>query len=745
MKNNETTNDFASVSLSGTPEIATMLVSNIKGHKNINHDTNRLKFIFEPKSVAVIGASTTIGKVGNAIFSNILQSAFQGAVYPVNPKHNNIMSVRAYKDVVSILDAVDLAVICVPSKAVVNVIRQCAEKGVKGIVVITAGFKEVGETGKKLEDEIIALANKHHIALIGPNVLGIINTQKEISLNANFALKMPHAGNVALISQSGAIGVAALDYAHQHDLGISKFVSIGNKAVIDESDVLEYLIEDDATQIITMYAEDIGHPARFFEMAHKANAKHKPIIIIKTGRSVRGAIATHSHTGALSTSDTAYDALFAQCGVIRVETLAQLVEYAKGFTSMVQPKGNRIVVVTNGGGMGIIATDAAERNCLEMTTFEPHTLEALKKVLPPTANIHNPVDIIGDADAQRLNDALSVIVKDKNVDAIIVSILPTSETDMDAIAANLCDFAKANPHLPVLANLMSLEPEPPFEHVLEEANIPNFDFPETDIRVLAAMIKYYEWIKQPHVKVTKFEVNKKQVHEVLDTIKKEKRIHLTEPESYKMLEAYGLKVVDYRVAKELDKTINAANQIGFPVVLKIISPDILHKIDVGGVKINLKDENELKKAFKEITKSIKDKKPDAKIQGFLIQKYFTAKGIEIITGANAIKGFGSLIMFGLGGTFVELFKDVAFRLAPLTRQDALNMIKGTKGYQILKGYRGQSSYDIESIVDYLLRLSQLVTDFPEIKELDMNPVKVLDDNKGIVVMDAKAIIDEPKR
>ena len=408
-----------------------------------------LKYIFEPKSVAVIGASATIGTVGNAIFSNILQSSFQGAVYPVNPKYNNIMSVKAYKDVISIPDHIDLAVVCVPKNVVENVIKQCAKKGVKGIVVITAGFKETGEAGKKLEDEIIALAHKHNIALIGPNCLGIVNTQKDVSLNANFAVCMPHRGNVALISQSGAIGITALEYAHQHHLGISKFVSIGNKAVIDESDVLEYLIDDDATKIITMYAEDIGHPARFLEMANKANAKQKPVIIIKTGRSVRGAIATHSHTGALSTSDTAYDSLFAQCGVIRVETLAQLFEYAKGFTCLAQPKGNRIVVVTNGGGIGIIATDAAERNGLEMTTFEPHTLKALKKILPPTANIHNPVDIIGDADAQRLNDALSVIKKDKNVDAIIVSITPTVETDMNAIASNLCDFTKANPGLPV--------------------------------------------------------------------------------------------------------------------------------------------------------------------------------------------------------------------------------------------------------------------------------------------------------
>lgn len=701
-----------------------------------------LKHIFEPKSVAVIGASATKGTVGNAIFSNILQSNFQGAVYPVNPKYSHVMSVKAYNDVIAIPDAIDLAVVCVPKKIVENVIIQCAEKGIKGIVVITAGFKEIGESGKKLEEKIIAIAEKHTIALLGPNCLGIINTQNEISLNANFAIKMPHAGNVALISQSGAIGVAALDYAHQHNLGISKFVSIGNKAVIDESDVLEYLIDDDATKIITMYAEDIEHPALFFEMANKANAKQKPIIIIKTGRSVRGAIATQSHTGALSSSDIAYDSLFAQCGVIRVETLAEVFEYAKGFTCLVHPKGNRVAVVTNAGGMGVIATDAAERTGIEMTTFETHTLDALKKALPPNANIHNPVDIIGDADAQRFTNALSIIVKDKNVDAIIVSVTPTVETDMNAIATSLCDFAKANPGLPILANLMSLDPEPDFEQILEKANIPNFDFPETNIRVLASMIKYYEWINLPPTKITKFEVNKKQVRDLLNTIKQENRTHLSEPESYKILEAYGMKVVDYRVAKDLEKTILAAGQIGYPVVLKIISTEILHKIDVGGVKINLKDEDELKKAFAEINESIKNKKLGSKIQGFLIQKYFLTKGIEIIVGADAIPGFGSLIMFGLGGTFVELFKDVAFRLAPLTRQDALNMIKQTKAYQIFKGFRGQPSYDIESIAEYIIRLSQLVTDFPEIKEVDMNPAKVLEDGHGVIIMDAKAIIEE---
>ena len=701
-----------------------------------------LKSIFEPKSIAIIGATEKEGVVGNAILTNIIESGFNGSLYPVNPKYKSIMNLKAYADVTEIKDAVDLAIICIPPTAVECVISQCAKKGIKGVVLITAGFKEIGAEGKKLEDAIIDTAKKNNIDLIGPNCLGIVNTSDKIKLNANFAFKMPQSGNIALISQSGAIGIVAIDYAHQQDLGISKFASIGNKAVLDESDVLEYLIEDEETKIITMYLEDIHNPARFFEMANKAAAKQKPIIVIKTGTSVRGAVATHSHTGALSSSDTAYDSLFAQCGVIRVSSLEELFEYAKGFTCLVKPKGNKIVVLTNGGGMGIIATDAAEKYHLEMTTFEPDTLASLKKVLPPTANINNPVDVIGDADAERFGKAMDIIVKDKNVDAVIVSVSPTVKIDMNQIASMLCGFAKANPELPILSNLLSFEAEPSFTQILDKENIPNFNFPDINVRVFANMIKYYNWIKQPHEKTKTFEVNKEQAEKIFENIKKENRDHLTEPEVYEVLEAYGMKSVDSAITKNIEDAIVAADKIGYPVVLKIVSPDIMHKIDVGGVKINLKNKEELKKAFEEISNSVKINKPYAKIQGLLVQKFFTEKGIETIVGVQAIKGFGHLIMFGSGGTFVELFKDVAFRLAPLTKQDALDMIQDTKGYQILKGFRGQPAYDIDGVVDSLLRISQLVTDFPNIKELDMNPIKALEVGKGAIVMDAKMILEE---
>jgi len=701
---------------------------------------NSLKYIFEPGAVAVIGASPTAGSVGNAILSNILLAGFQGTIYPVNPRHSHILSLKTYANVGAISDQVDMAVVCVPKEQAEIVIQQCADKGIKGVVLVTAGFKEIGSAGKAMEERIRALCDKYEIALIGPNVLGVINTQRQVCLNANFAIGMPEAGNVTIISQSGAIGVAALDYAHQHHLGISKFISIGNKAVIDESDVLDYLVDDAETHIIAIYAEDISRPARFLEAAKRARAVAKPVLIIKTGRSVRGAVATQSHTGALSTSDVAYDSLFAQCGVIRVETLAQLFESAAGFTGLARPKGDRVVVLTNGGGMGVIATDAIEKNGLQMTTFEPATIEALTKALPPTANVHNPVDIIGDADADRLNRALTIISADKNVDALIVSILPTGETDMDAIARCICAFAKANPAMPVFGNLLSLDPEPSFVQILEKAKIPNFDFPETNVRVLATLVNYYKRLAEPRLECEKPNVNKKEAAEFLESVQKNKRTHLTEPECYRMLGYYGLKAVDYRFEKTLDSLVHAAGELGYPVVMKVVSPDILHKIDVGGVKINLKNEIGLKDAFAEMEKQVRQHKPDAVVDGYLIQKYFTQKGMEVIVGANEVKGFGPLVMFGLGGTYVEIFKDVAFRLAPLNRQDAVDMILETKGSKILKGFRGQAAYDMDALVDCLLRLSQLVTDFPQLKELDLNPVTVLEAGKGIVVMDAKAVL-----
>ncbi len=704
----------------------------------MKHD---LRLVFEPQSAAVIGASELPGSIGNSIFSNILHSGFNGPVYPVNPKYKSVLSVRAYNNITAIPDAVDLAVLCIPAPVVEDVLLQCALKKVKGVVIITAGFKEVGEEGKKLENRLVETAIKNDIEIIGPNCLGIVNTAKNIGLNANFAFGMPKAGNIALVSQSGAIGIVAMGYAHQHDLGISKFASIGNKAVIDESDVLEYLIDDELTKIITMYIEDIQDPDRFHAMAHRAARMQKPIIVIKSGTSAKGAIAAHSHTGALSSSDVAYDSLFAQCGVIRVASLNEVFECAKGFTSMKVPKGNRMTVLTNAGGIGIIATDAAEKYGLEMASLRDETKEALKKVLPPTASLGNPVDLTGDSDEERFMKALAIVTKDRNTDALLICITPTVKTDVNKAAKMLVDFAKTVPALTILTNIVSFEPEPAFEDILEKGNIPNFDFPEINVRVLATMMKYYKWIKQPEGKIERYAADTGGVKKILNRIGAEGRNRLTEPESYSVLKAYGINTIKYKLVESAAGAIAAANEIGYPVALKIVSSDIIHKTDVGGVSINLQNDSQVKAAFAEINENIKTKCRECTTSGFVVEEFSTSKGIEIIAGVKAFKGFNHLIMFGLGGSFVEIFKDVSFRLAPLVREDAINMIEEIKGYRILKGYRGQASYDISSIADYLLKLSQLVTDFPEIKEMDLNPIKVLEDGKGLIALDAKISID----
>ncbi len=703
--------------------------------------THLLKYVFEPQSVAVIGASELPGSIGYSVFSNILRSGFKGPVYPINPKYKSVLSVRGYSRITDITDEIDLAVICIPALGVEEVMLQCAQKKVKGVVMITAGFKEIGAGGAKLENRLIERALENNIGLIGPNCLGVVNTSPAVGLNANFAFDMPKGGNVALVSQSGAIGIVAIDYAHQHDLGISKFASIGNKAVTDESDVLEYLLDDEETQIITMYIEDIKNPVRFHEMALGAAKRQKPIIVIKSGTSAKGAIAAHSHTGALSSSEVAYDSLFAQCGIIRVSSLNEVFETAKGFTAGKIPRGNRLTVLTNAGGLGIIATDAAEKSGLEMTTLEDETKEALLKVLPPTASVANPIDLTGDTDELRFMKALTIVTKDKNTDALLICITPTVKTDVDKAALMLAEHVKTVPDLPILTNIVSFEPEPAFERILEEQRIPNFDFPEINVRVLAAMTRYYKWIKQPEGKIERFNTDYNKAKAILGKIHNEGRNRLTEPESYNLLQAYGINSVKFRLAKTIEETIDSAKSIGYPVALKIVSTDILHKTDVGAVKVNIRNDDELKKGFAEIVSNMKKNCPDARIDGFLIEEFSVVNGVEVIAGVKAFKGFNHLIMFGLGGTFVEIYKDVAFRLAPLRREDALNMIDEIKGSKILKGYRGHAPFDINAVAECLLRISQLVTDFPEIKEMDLNPIKVLEDSKGLVAVDAKIAID----
>ena len=706
------------------------------------HTQENVKFIFSPRSVAVIGASTRKDSVGRAIFANILFSGYTGIVYPVNPKAKGILGVRAYHSVWDIPGEVDLAVVIVPSVAVPAVMEECGEKGMKAAVIITAGFKEIGGEGAELERTVTEISKKYSIPLVGPNCLGVINTDPGISFNATFARGMPKSGNIAFISQSGALGVAALEYAQEENIGLSKFISVGNKADITENDLLALLKDDPQTGVILLYLEDLTDPKGFIELAREITGeipKRKPILAIKSGRTTEGAKAASSHTGALASSDEAYDFFFRQCGVLRVETLEELFDYAIAFASQPLPRGNRVAIVTNAGGPGIMATDACVRHGLQLASFDRRTTENLKKGLPLTANINNPVDVIGDAKEDRYTLALKSVLDDENVDGAIVICTPQAMTVLRDIACVIADITSKYKK-PVMACCMGVTDISETLKILDEKNIPHYKFPEAAARAMANMSDYAQWIVRARTEVRIFkDVNKKKVKEILTTAQRENRSFLPEPEAHEVLRAYGFPVLDFRLAKNQQECIQYAKEIGYPVVLKIVSPDILHKVDVGGVRLNIENEGELKRAYKDILQSVKSAKPEANIWGVFVQKMVEG-GKETIIGMNRDPHFGALLMFGLGGVYVEALKDVTFRIAPIRELSAQHMIKEIRGYRILEGYRGEKPSDIAVITECLERLSQLVTDFEEIEELDINPLLVFEKGTGAKVVDARILI-----
>ena len=705
-------------------------------------ESNLIKNLFSPRSIAVVGASTRPDSVGRAIFSNILLSGYTGIVYPVNPKAHGILGVRAYHSVWDIPGGVDLAVIIVPSGAVPAVLEECGEKGVKGAVVITAGFKEIGQQGLELERKVKETITKCGISLIGPNCLGIINTDPAFSLNATFARSMPRQGNIAFISQSGALGVAALEYANEQNIGLSKFVSMGNKADVTENDLLLMLKDDPQTDVILLYLEDLSDPKEFIRQAKEitGDVQHKkPILAIKSGRTAEGAKAASSHTGALASSDEAYDAVFIESGVLRVETLEELFDYAQAFASQPLPKSNRIAIVTNAGGPGIMATDACIRHGLKLATFKEETTESLRRGLPPTANINNPVDVIGDAKEDRYELALKCVLEDENVDGVIAISTPQMMTDLEAIAKTLVDTASAYDK-PVLSCFMATEDISETLRILDEKRVPHFLFPEAAARAMANMAEYAWWVHRPRTQVRVFpNVKKDRAKQVLNKAKMEGRAFLPEPEAHEVLEAYGFPVLKSYMAKNVEEAVTAAERIKFPVVLKIVSPDIVHKIDVGGVKINIQTKAELRRAYKELMADVKSHKHDAEILGVFVQK-MAAKGKETIIGLNRDPLFGPILLFGLGGIYVELFKDVSFRIAPLRELGARRMIRQIRGYKMFEGFRGEPPSDTEAIAECLQRLSQLAIDCEEIDEMDINPLIVYNEGDGAIVVDARILI-----
>jgi acetyltransferase len=693
-----------------------------------------LDSLFSPKSIAVIGASNRQGSVGRAAFTNILLNEYTGTVYPVNPKEHSISGVRAYPSVLDLPETVDLAVVIVPAPVVPSVVEEAGKKGVKGLVIISAGFKEVGPGGAELEREILSIAQKYSMRMIGPNCLGVINADPNVRLNASFASGMPVEGSIAFASQSGALGEAVLDYASGENIGFSKFISMGNKADVNENDILEYLRTDPMTKVILLYLEDIIDGRKFVDTVSRVT-EEKPIIAIKAGVSPEGAKAASSHTGALAGSDEVYNAILKQSGVIRVESIIDLFDYARAFARQPLPRGNRVAIITNGGGPGIMATDASVRYGLQIAQFSETTKNKLRAGLSKEASVNNPIDLVGDAQADRYELALGSL-SDENVDCGLVLLTPQAMVDLKKVAETIASVGPKSGKT-ILASLLGLGDVAPAVGVLESNGVPNYSFPESAVRALAAMSEYKRWIDRPRTQVNHFDVDLVQAKKIIARAKQAGLTNLSQTDALSLLSAYGLPAIKTEVARTRQQAITLAKKIGLPVAMKIVSPDVVHKIDIGAVKLDLNSDQDVGEAFDEILKNVKASNPKARIEGVLLQNYVTG-GIETIIGIHRDPKFGPLLMFGLGGIYVEAYRDVSFRLAPIRELGARNMIQQIRGGKILEGFRGQPPRDLEAIAECIERLSQLSVELEDVQELDVNPLLAFE--KGCKAVDARVII-----
>jgi len=706
--------------------------------------TKNIEFIMNPRSIAVVGATNRPGSVGLAVFHNILSTGFQGVVYPVNPKLKSVQSVKAYPKLMDIPDEVDLAVIIVPAEIVCSILEEAGQKQVKGAIVISAGFKEIGGHGVELENRLKEVVAKYNIRLVGPNCLGVINKNENVRMNASFATKMPKAGNIAFISQSGALCTAVLDYAEGRNIGFSKFVSFGNKADVNEIDLLRYLKDDRDTDVILMYLEDITDGRAFLETAREITWQaHKPMLAVKSGRSAEGARAAASHTGSLVGSDTAYDAIFYQSGILRVEGVDELFNRALAFAKQPIPKGNRIAIVTNAGGPGIMATDAAIRHNLKIASLSEETKQKLKQELPPTASIQNPVDVIGDATHKRYEAAIRQILMDENVDGAIVILTPQAMTDI-LETAEIVPHVVKDIHKPVLCSFMGIVDVSQGIQYLEKHDIPNYAFPESAVRAMASMAFYGNLLRLERREVRRVAADRDTATVVIKKkLAGKKRYYMSEKEANEILQCYGFPVLKSVLVKDLSQVDAAVEEFVLPVAMKISSPDIVHKFDVGGVQLKIKTKKEARRAFEEIIANVKKFEPSAKIHGVIVER-MAKRGVEVILGAVRDPKFGPICMFGLGGTFVEAMKDVTFRLAPMWEISAEIMIRTIKAYRVLTGVRGAPPCDIASIKDCILRLSQMVAEHPEIAELDINPLIIYPEGQGCVVADSRMLLKNPE-
>ena len=701
---------------------------------SLNPPLSKSNFL-DPQSIAVIGASEKPG-VGKAIFSNII-NGYKGKIYPITPSNPSVFGFKAYKSVLEVPEEIDLAVIATPNKIVPAVMEEVGKKNIKGVIIVSAGFKEADEQGAKLEKEISTISKKYGIRIIGPNCLGIMSLSQRNLMNATFLKITPKFGGIALVSQSGAICAATVEDAIGQGIGFSKVVSMGNKVDMDENDILELLSEDTETKVIVMYLEDIHDGRRFMEIAKRITIQNKkPIIVLKAGRTPEGAKAAMSHTGALMGSDEIYDSLFTQSGVIRVDTMQDLFDLSTAFSKQPIPSDHGgVVIVSNAGGPAIISTDACSKYRLKMADLSS-SIEAIAEVIPPHGSARNPVDIVGDADYRRFEKVLAIVLSNQNVGSVVTMCTPSATLDYNELARTIVKASK-NSGKTMLAALMGLAEGTENKQILSDGNIPHFMYAEPAIKTLNAMYSYRDWLGSARASPREFKVDKQRVKALFDNITQQGRKNVLEEEGYEVLSSYGFSTPrSFLGTTEEECTGAARDKIGYPVVMKIVSPDIIHKSDAGGVKVGLKNDNEVRAAFKEISNNAKKYKSNSQIKGILVQEMITSAK-EIILGSKKDPLFGPLIMVGLGGIYVEILKDVVFRLAPIDEHEAEKMVESIRAIKLLKGIRGEPPSDLAAVVDCLQRLSQLITDFPEIEEFDINPLLVLERGKGVRVADVR--------
>ncbi|MDR3631011.1 MAG: acetate--CoA ligase family protein [Desulfocapsaceae bacterium] len=690
-----------------------------------------LEHLFSPESVAIVGASHKPGKVGHDILANLVKGGFTGKIIPVNPAGGTLLGLPVYANLSSYDGTIDQVILAVPKSAIIANVKDAIAKKAKNIIMITAGFKESGAEGLALENEVIGLCKRGGIRLLGPNCLGLLNTKN--GLNSSFAGDLPQAGNIAVMSQSGALCTSILDLAAGRHLGLSKLVSIGNKADINENDLLSYFAKDEETKVIVGYLENIVTGDKFIKVADAACSK-KPVVILKSGTSKAGQKAAASHTGVLAGADTAYGAAFKRSGVIRADTFEALFDYASALSMQPLPNGDRVLIITNAGGPGTMAADAVEHSGMTVAELDTNTAAALRDKLPEAASVGNPVDVLGDAPPERYAEALKAAQDDASVDAIIVILTPQAMTNPTEAARAIAQAL--NGSKPVLASFMGGKEVLPGRQELTSAGLPDYESPERAVAALKVMYEYATWLRRPPRIVTRFRVNRRRACRIIARSQRNNILQLNEVKAKKILDAYGFNVLPGRLVTFADEAVELSRRIGYPVAIKIVSPDIIHKSDMGGVKLNLSSAQQVRDAFDLMMMRIRQRVPNARIEGIYMEK-MGDPGLEVILGMTRDPQFGPMLMFGLGGIFVEVMKDVTFHLAPITHDEAVQMLKSTRSYGMLEGRRGRQGVDIAAIASGLQRISQLTTDFPQITELDINPFIVGEFGSEPVVADAR--------